>query len=286
VTLADPAAARPGTDLSGRFAQVPVDLVDANPAQPRRVFDEAGMDELRASIAEVGVLQPVVLRPAGDRYQLVMGERRLRAARLAGLTEIPAVVRDTADEVMLRDALLENVQRAQLNPLEEAAGYQQLLEDFSATHEELAAAVGKSRSHVTHTLSLLRLPASVQRRVAAGVLSAGHAKALVGVPEPSACQALAERIVAEGLSVRATEELIAVGNLPGWEDEHLRARRARRPRPAPAADLTAAASELGDRLDTTVRIEAGKTKGRIVIEFAGRDDLDRVLAALRPTVTD
>src|SRR5882724_9927093 len=210
------------------FAEVDVDAIGANPRQPRQVFDEDALAELTHSIREFGVLQPVVVRRSGDAYELVMGERRLRAAAAAGLTSIPAIVRDTDDDAMLRDALLENIHRSALNPLEEAAAYQQLLEEFGATHDELAQRIGRSRPQISNTIRLLNLPVPVQRRVAAGVLSAGHARALLGVEERDAQEELAGRIVAQGLSVRATEELAAL-HAHGYA-EKTRTRKAAAPR--------------------------------------------------------
>lgn len=264
------ASAIPGVS----YLELPLDLLSPNPRQPRRVFDEAALEELAASIREVGLLQPLVARPTGTgHYELVMGERRWRAARVAGLEQVPVLVRQTADTDMLRDALLENLHRAQLNPLEEAAAYAQLLEEFGATHEELAARVGRSRPQVTNTLRLLGLPPAVQRRVAAGVLSAGHARALLGLTDPAAQEELAGRIVAEGLSVRAVEELVAVGE-PGR-------RRPRSPAPrARPAELDVAAARLADRLDTRVRVDLGRGRGRITVEFAGLEDLERLVSLL------
>jgi ParB family chromosome partitioning protein len=268
-----------------------------NPRQPRQVFDEDALAELAQSIREVGLLQPVVVRPverAGDdpqqaeqsagegprspRYELVMGERRWRAAQLAGLDTIPAIVRTTGDDEMLRDALLENLHRSQLNPLEEAAAYQQLLDDFGCTQDELATRIGRSRPQISNTLRLLRLPPSVSRKVAAGVLSAGHARALLTLDDAEAQERLAARIVAEGLSVRAVEELVAV------DGHSTPARRRRAPRPvAPHADELA--DRLSDRLETRVRITLGATRGKITIEFASVDDLERIVAVMDPTMT-
>jgi ParB family chromosome partitioning protein len=262
------------------FAEVPVDAIEANPKQPREVFDEAAMAELVASISEVGVLQPVVVRELeAGRYQLVMGERRLRASREAGQPTIPAIVRQTNDEAMLRDALLENLHRQQLNPLEEAAAYSQLLEEFGATHEELAARIGRSRPQISNTIRLLGLPPTVQRRVAAGVLSAGHARALLALPDAEAQERLAARIVAEGLSVRATEEAVTAGNL----EQKVRARR-RKPLASPALDRLTA--ELSDLLETRVTIELGKQRGKLVVQFASMGDLQRVLRVLAPGVVE
>lgn len=256
------------------FAELPVDQVVPNPRQPRQVFDEDDLAELEHSIREIGVLQPVVVRPVGDGYELIMGERRLRAARAVGLATIPAIVRDTADDDMLRDALLENLHRAQLNPLEEAAAYQQLLDDFGCTHDELANRIGRSRPQISNTLRLMKLPPLVQRRVAAGVLSAGHARALLGLPDGAAMERLAQRIVAEGLSVRSVEEIVLLGE--GGEVTTRRGRAAREPQP----ELDEHAARLADRLDTRVAIAMGKRKGKVTVEFASLEDLDRILALL------
>ena len=256
------------------FADLPTGAITPNPRQPRAVFDEDAMAELIASIREVGLLQPVVVRPEEHgRFELVMGERRWRAAQQAGLDTIPAIVRETRDQDLLRDALLENLHRAQLNPLEEAAAYAQMLEDFGCTQDELAARIQRSRPQISNTIRLLRLPPTVQRRVAAGVLSAGHARALLTVEDAARQERLAQRVVAEGLSVRAVEELVAVG-----ENGEPR----RRPRTASAPDPHAEelARQIGDRLDTRVRIEAGRSKGRIVIEYATPEDLARICAEL------
>jgi ParB family chromosome partitioning protein len=261
-----------------RYAEIALDDVRPNPRQPRTVFDEDALAELVHSIREIGLLQPIVVRPTpeGDDdappYELVAGERRWRAAREAGLDPIPAIVRETADDVLLRDALLENLHRAQLNVLEEAAAYQQMLDDFGCTQEELATRIGRSRPQVSNTLRLLRLPPAVQRRVAAGVLSAGHARALLALDDTEAMDKLATRIVAEGLSVRAVEEIVAVGEADGRE----RARVAR-PRRPQAPGLTDIADRLSERLETRVRVEAGRSKGKVTIEFATLDDLRRIV---------
>ncbi|WP_010147270.1 ParB/RepB/Spo0J family partition protein [Serinicoccus profundi] len=263
------------------FAEIPVDQIRANPRQPRAVFDEDDLAELVSSIRELGVLQPVVVRSTDAAavadgeppFELVMGERRLRASRAADQATIPAIVRATDDEHMLRDALLENLHRAQLNPLEEAAAYQQLLEDFGCTHDELAGRIGRSRPQISNTIRLLKLPPMVQRRVASGVLSAGHARALLGLADGAAMERLAQRIVAEGLSVRSVEEIVMMGD----ED---RAPRRRTGRPTPAPELEQIASSLSGRLDTRVQVSMGRRKGKMVIEFAGQEDLERILELL------
>jgi ParB family chromosome partitioning protein len=261
------------------FAELDPASIRPNPRQPRQVFDEDAMAELVHSVREVGLLQPVVVRPLGDsRYELVMGERRWRAAQQAQLERIPAIVRETGDDVMLRDALLENLHRAQLNPLEEAAAYDQLLVDFGCTHEVLAARIGRSRPQISNTLRLLKLPAIVQRRLAAGVLSAGHARALLGLDDPAAQERLAQRIVAEGLSVRAVEEIVAVGENASTG----RAAAGRRP-VAPA--LQTLADRLSERFETRVKVDLGRRKGRISVEFATIDDLERIVAVMAPGVT-
>jgi ParB family chromosome partitioning protein len=265
------------------FAEIPVDHIVPNTRQPRQVFDEEELDELAASIREVGVLQPVVVRPLpgagadGAQFELIMGERRWRASQQAGNDTIPAIIRETGDGDLLRDALLENLHRANLNPLEEAAAYQQLLEDFGCTHDELATRIVRSRPQISNTLRLLKLPPLVQRRVAAGVLSAGHARALLGLSDGAAMERLAQKIVAEGLSVRATEEIVALG------DEPVAPEMRRRPRAgAHAEDLNRLATRLADRLDTRVKVNLGQRKGRIAIEFASVEDLNRILDVLAP----
>ncbi|MFD1824253.1 ParB/RepB/Spo0J family partition protein [Mumia zhuanghuii] len=261
-----------------RFAEIPVDHVSPNPRQPREVFDEEAMAELVHSIREIGLLQPVVVRTVGDNtYELVMGERRWRATKEAGLDTIPAIVRDTSDEDLLRDALLENLHRAQLNPLEEAAAYQQLLDDFGCTHEELATRIGRSRPQISNTLRLLRLTPAVQRRVAAGVLSAGHARTLVAVVDSVRQERLAQRVVAEGLSVRSLEEIVAMGEDLADEPD-----RRQRPRRIVAPRLTDLADRLADRFDTRVKVDLGKTKGKITVEFASIDDLERIVTLMDP----
>ncbi len=257
--------------------EIALAAIEANPAQPRQVFDEEALEELAHSIREFGLLQPIVVRPLErDRYQMVMGERRLRAAALAGLDSVTAIVRDTADDALLRDALLENIHRVQLNPLEEAAAYDQLLVEFGVTHEELAGRLGRSRSQITNTIRLLRLPVPVQRRVAAGVLSAGHARALLGLEQTDAQEALASRIVAEGLSVRATEELVSTS---AATPSRSRAKRTGRISAPGADDL---AERLSDAFDTRVRVEIGRRKGRIVVEFGSIQDLERIVGLIQP----
>lgn len=256
----------------GSYLQlVPVEQIRPNPKQPRTVFDEDALNELIESIKEVGVLQPIVVRKVGDdSFELIMGERRWRATKAAGLDKVPAIVRGTDDADLLRDALLENLHRAQLNPLEEAAAYQQMLVEFGCTQEELATKIKRSRPQISNTIRLLRLPAPVQRRVAAGVLSAGHARALLMVEDPVAQEKLAQRIVAEGLSVRAVEEIVALGD--GTQPE----RRKRSPRqPSPRA--TELSESLSDHFDTRVKVDIGRHRGKITIEFASEDDLDRIL---------
>jgi ParB family transcriptional regulator, chromosome partitioning protein len=272
-----------------RFAEIPVDAIVPNPKQPRSVFDEEALEELKSSISEVGFLQPIVVREIApgstgpreggerqDRYEIVMGERRWRAAQALGRELIPAIIRDTRDDAMLRDALLENIHRANLNPLEEAAAYQQLLDEFGATHEELARRIGRSRPQISNTIRLLNLPSVVQRRVAAGVLSAGHARALLSLDDTEQQESLAQRIVAEGLSVRATEELVALTANQGPARNPAAKRRAKPHAPA----LTDLADRLSDRFDTKVKVDIGRSKGKITIEFATVDDLERIVGII------
>lgn len=264
------------------FAELPVDQIRPNPRQPRTVFDEDELAELVHSVREIGVLQPIVVRrlsaedaaEAGVTYELIMGERRLRASKGAEKPTIPAIIRSTDDDDMLRDALLENLHRAQLNPLEEAAAYGQLLDDFECTHEELAGRIGRSRPQISNTLRLLKLPALVQRRVAAGVLSAGHARALLGLADAVAMERLAQRIVAEGLSVRSTEEIVALGG--DKEKSARRSPRAGQHHP----QLDSLAASLSDQLDTRVKIALGKKRGRLTVEFASVEDLNRIMDQL------
>ncbi|MFG2329864.1 ParB/RepB/Spo0J family partition protein [Streptomyces sp. NPDC048604] len=274
-TVVEPEAA-----AGAHFAELPLDSITPNPRQPREVFDEDALAELVTSIKEVGLLQPVVVRQLGaERYELIMGERRWRACREAGLERIPAIVRATDDEKLLLDALLENLHRAQLNPLEEAAAYDQLLKDFNCTHDQLADRIGRSRPQVSNTLRLLRLSPPVQRRVAAGVLSAGHARALLSVDDAETQDKLAYRIVAEGLSVRAVEEIVA---LMGSEPEAAKKPRGPRAGARVSPALTDLASRLSDRFETRVKVDLGKSKGKIVVEFASMEDLDRILGTLAP----
>ncbi len=273
-------AGAPRPTTAARFREVPVDDISPNPKQPRTAFDEEALAELGASIREVGVLQPVVVRETTPgRYELIMGERRWRAAREAGLGTVPAIIKHTRDDALLRDALLENLHRADLNALEEAAAYEQLLHEFGATHEQLAQRVGRSRSHVTNTMRLMQLPASVQRRVAAGVLSAGHARALLGLETLAAQEELAVRVVAEGLSVRATEELVATQETAAVPTAATRAPRGQRIHAPGLAELS---DRLGERFDTHVKVELGRRKGKIVVEFATLDDLERIVELMDP----
>lgn len=269
------------------FAEIPIDQIVPNTKQPREVFNEEDLTELSASIKEVGVLQPVVVRtiPAtgrstklkefiaekpGARYELIMGERRLRASELAGETTIPAIIRETEDGDLLRDALLENLHRSQLNPLEEASAYQQLMADFGATQDELAKRIARSRPQIANTLRLLKLPPSVQKKVAAQVISAGHARALLALSTPEEMERLADRIVQEGLSVRTTEEIVRLGKIKAAAPP--RSRRQHSLSPLGESVVSA----LSDAYDTRVSITEGRRKGKIVIEFAGADDLQRI----------
>ena len=280
-------AAEPGTvPLGGvagaRYEEIAVTAIIPNPRQPRRSFDEDALDELAESIRQVGLLQPVVVRAVRPgRYELVMGERRWRAAQRAGLTEIGAIVKQTQDDDLLRDALIENLHRQQLDPLEEAAAYQQLLDDFGATHEELAHKVGRSRPHISNTLRLLNLPPAVQKRVAAGVLSAGHARALLSLDSAEAQERLARRIAAEGLSVRSVEEIVAVG----FEEVPPRRSVRTAARPPTAPGLRRLADRLSDLFETRVKVEMGQRKGKIVVEFASPDDLERIVKAMTPAAS-
>jgi ParB family transcriptional regulator, chromosome partitioning protein len=276
----EPSATQAGEHSGPSFEQLSLDRIDRNPRQPREAFDAETLQDLTASIEAVGVLQPIVVRPAGERYQIVMGERRVRAARAAGLERIPAIVRTTEDDQMLRDALLENVHREDLNPLEEAAAYKQLLADFGITQQELASRLGRSRPVIANAMRLLNLPGSVQRRIAARTLSAGHANAVASLEDPVQQERLADRIVAEGLTVRMAEELaqrIKNGEPLLGPDERARV-RVRPAMQAPGmADL---AERLSDRLETRVRVQLGKRKGKVLIEFSTLDDLQRICDAI------
>jgi len=255
--------------------EIDLNNISANPKQPRTVFDEDQLTELALSIKEVGLLQPPVVRSTGNgKYQLIMGERRYRAAKLAGLKSIPVIIRQTSDDQLLREALVENIHRSQLNPLEEGAAYQQLLTDFGYTHDELAMKLSKSRPVITNTMRLLNLPTSVQRRVAAGVISAGHARALLSLTDEKEIENLANRIVAEGLTVRAVEEIVATGGAK-VKGGSIRSGKIIAPK------LKQISEELSDHLDTRVSVELGKKKGKIVIEFATIEDLERISKVIK-----
>lgn len=258
------------------FVEIPVDRISPNPQQPRQVFDEDAMAELVHSISEIGLLQPIVVRRTdGERYELIMGERRWRAHQQAGLATIGAIVRETDDSDLLRDALLENLHRSQLNPLEEASAYRQLLDDFGCTHDELADRIGRSRPQISNTLRLLKLTPTVQRRVAAGVLSAGHARALVTIENPEVQERLAGRVVAEGLSVRALEEIVSVGP----DDKRTSSRKPSSPTLS-SPRVGEIADRLSDRYDTRVKIQLGRSKGKVVVEFATIEDLERIVTLM------
>jgi ParB family chromosome partitioning protein len=259
-----------GTEVA-KQNEVPINQISPNPRQPRTVFDENALNELIASIKSVGILQPPVVRKVGEsQYELVMGERRFRAAKAAGLTSIPVIIRQTPDNELLREALIENIHRSQLNPLEEGAAYAQLLTDFGCTHDELALKLGRSRPLISNTIRLLNLPDSVQRKVASGVISAGHARALLGITDSTEIEKLASRIVAEGLSVRSVEEIIATMK------PAVKSAKKSGAKGVSGAGL-AAAELLSDYLDTRVSVESGKGKGKIIIEFAGNEDLQRIV---------
>ncbi len=252
----------------GQQNEISIDSILPNPKQPRTYFDEASHLELTQSIVEVGLLQPPVVREiAFGRYELIMGERRFRAAKAAGLKTIPVIIRQTGDNELLRDALIENIHRSQLNPLEEGAAYTQLLTDFKCTHEELASKLGKSRSHISNTIRLLNLPLSVQRKLATGVISAGHARALLGLENEEEIEKLANRIISQGLSVRAVEEIIATGSAT---------KKRERKSVVPVSKFSEMSERLSDRLDTRVVVQAGKGVGKIIIEFSGLEDLHRI----------
>ncbi len=270
----------PAAPVGAYFAELPLDSITPNPRQPREVFDEDLLQELVTSIKEVGLLQPIVVRQVGPgRYELIMGERRWRACHEAELEAIPAIVRATDDEKLLLDALLENLHRAQLNPLEEAFAYDQLLKDFNCTHDQLADRIGRSRPQVSNTLRLLKLSAAVQRRVAAGVLSAGHARALLSVEDSEEQDKLAHRIVAEGLSVRAVEEIVT---LMGSHPKSSARSKGPRAGSVPSPALGELATRLSDRFETRVKIDLGQKKGKITVEFASTEDLERILSTLAP----
>lgn len=254
----------------GQQNEIDINLISPNPKQPRTVFDEAALKELMVSIKEIGILQPPVVREvSGGRYELIMGERRYRAAKAVGLKTIPVIIRQTPDNELLREALIENIHRSQLNPLEEGAAYTQLLNDFNCTHEELATKLGRSRPHLSNTMRLLSLPPTVQNRVALGIISAGHARALLGLTDAAEIEKLANRIVAENLSVRSVEEIVATGSSGKKSSK----RKTRNGNP----ELNEIAEELGDYLDTRVKIEGAPSKGKIVIEYSGDQDLQRIV---------
>ena len=258
----------------GQQNEIDIDLISPNPKQPRTVFDEAALKELMVSIKEIGILQPPVVREvSGGRYELIMGERRYRAAKAVGLKTIPVIIRQTPDNELLREALIENIHRSQLNPLEEGAAYAQLLSDFNCTHEELATKLGRSRPHLSNTMRLLTLPQAVQKRVAIGIISAGHARALLGLTDAAEIEKLANRIVAENLSVRSVEEIIATG---GSGKKSIK-RKTNKGNP----ELNEIAEELGDHLDTRVKIEGSAKKGKIVIEYSGGEDLQRIIKEIK-----
>ncbi|CAB4333618.1 unannotated protein [freshwater metagenome] len=276
---ADSSANAPVAIAGLTFAELPVRLIVPNAQQPRQVFDDEALAELVHSIKEVGLLQPIVVRPApGGGYELVAGERRLRATKKAGFKTIPALIRETADDKMLRDALLENLHRAALTPLEEAAAYKQLLEDFGGTQDELATRLGRSRPQISNTLRLLNLPLAVQRRVAAGVISAGHARALLGLKDQGAIERLASRIVAEGLSVRTVEEIVSLGQ----EDKPGKKAGKKSAGKISAPGLKSMGDRLSEKLDTRVTVQVGKSKGKVIIEFATLEDLQRIVDVIDP----
>ena len=258
----------------GQQNEIDINLISPNPKQPRTVFDETALKELMVSIKEIGILQPPVVREvSGGRYELIMGERRYRAAKAVGLKTIPVIIRQTPDNELLREALIENIHRSQLNPLEEGAAYAQLLSDFNCTHEELATKLGRSRPHLSNTMRLLTLPQAVQKRVALGIISAGHARALLGLTDAAEIEKLANRIVAENLSVRSVEEIIATGG----SGKKSTKRKTRKGNP----ELNEIAEELGDYLDTRVKIEGSANKGKIVIEYSGGQDLQRIIKEIK-----
>jgi len=274
----------PGEDVKASLIEVDIDALVPNPHQPREVFDDEELEGLAASIKDMGLLQPVVVRQRAEQgYDLIAGERRVRAARMAGLERLPAIVRHTEDADLLKEALVENIHRVQLNPLEEAAAYRQLLDDFGFTQEELAASLGRSRPSITNAMRLLSLPAPIQRRVAAGVLSAGHARAVLGLPGATEQEAVAERIVSEGLSVRATEELVRLKLLDDPETDRRRRRSPRHPVPGGMVDLQ---DDLTQALRTRVRISMGAKRGRMQIEFGSVEDLERIVDVIARGLED
>ncbi len=258
----------------GQQNEIDINLISPNPKQPRTVFDEFALKELMISIKEIGILQPPVVREvSGGRYELIMGERRFRAAKAVGLKTIPVIIRQTADNELLREALIENIHRSQLNPLEEGAAYAQLLSDFNCTHEELATKLGRSRPQISNTMRLLSLPPAVQNRVAIGIISAGHARALLGLTDAAEIEKLANRIVAENLSVRSVEEIVATGGI-GKKSKKGKSRKVN-------PELNEIAEELGDYLDTRIKIEGSASKGKIVIEYSGGEDLQRIIKKIK-----
>ena len=267
-----------GTEVAQQN-EVPISQIFPNPRQPRTVFDETALNELIASIKSIGILQPPVVRKVGEgRYELVMGERRFRAAKAAGLTSIPVIIRQTPDNELLREALIENIHRSNLNPLEEGAAYSQLLSDFGCTHDELAIKLGRSRPLISNTIRLLNLPEAVQRRVAAGVISAGHARALLGLKDPAAIERLASRIVAEGLSVRTVEEIVSLGQ----DEKPAKPTAKKSGGKISAPGLKSMGDRLSDRLDTRVTVQVGKSRGKVIIEFATLEDLQRIVEVIDP----
>jgi ParB family chromosome partitioning protein len=257
-------------EVVGAQDEIDINLIDPNPRQPRTVFDQEALQELVASIKEIGILQPPVVRIVGARYELIMGERRLRAAKLAGLKQIPVIIRQTPNNELLREALIENIHRSQLNALEEGAAYSQLLNDFNCTQEELAQKLGRSRSVITNMMRLLNLPTSVQQKVAAGTISAGHARALLGLSDSAAIEKLANRIVAEGLSVRSIEEIIAISKPSSKKSKSSSSKKE-------SPELKELGEQLGDVLDTRVKIQSAGGKGEIIVEYSGAEDLKRLV---------
>ena len=258
------------TEVVGAQDEIDINLIDPNPRQPRTVFDEEALQELVASIKEIGILQPPVVRKNGARYELIMGERRFRASKIAGLKRIPVIIRQTPNNELLREALIENIHRSQLNALEEGAAYSQLLNDFNCTQDELAKKLGRSRTVITNMMRLLNLPTSVQQKVAAGTISAGHARALLGLSDTAAIEKLANRIVAEGLSVRTIEEIIAISKPIGKSKKSGNVKKS-------SPELKELGETLGDVLDTRVRIESTGSKGEIIVEYSGAEDLQRLV---------